>query len=138
MPWTADPTTSFGFSHQGADPVSEPWLPQPADWGIHAASVQQQPGTMLDLYRRLRIARRSHAVTQELRAEVIELGEGLVALRRGTLVTVLNVTGGAIDLTTIEHDDVDIVSAARLVIATDASSSATSIAADSTSWFVLS
>ncbi len=138
LPWTADPTTSFGFSSDDTGTVSEPWLPQPADWGRFAASAQQHPGTMLDLYRRLSIARRDHAVTQELRADVIELGDGLVALRRGALVAVLNVTAAGIDLTTIEHDDVDIVSSARLVLTTDATSSPTSLAADSTSWFVLS
>jgi alpha-glucosidase len=138
MPWTADPETAFGFSHRDAGSISDPWLPQPADWGSRATTVQERPGTMLDLYRRLSVARRTHAVSHELHAEVIEFGAGLVALRRGTLVAVLNVTDAAIDLTTIEHDDVDIVSAARLVLATDAASSPTSIAANSTSWFVLS
>ncbi|MGZ4738531.1 MAG: alpha-amylase family glycosyl hydrolase, partial [Ilumatobacteraceae bacterium] len=48
LPWTADPTTSFGFS-----PVPvEPWLPQPANWG--AVSVEKEaadPDSMLSWYR---------------------------------------------------------------------------------------
>ena len=50
IPWTVDPTTSFGFS-----PVAvEPWLPQPQNWA--ELSVEHQvadPHSMLAWYRTL-------------------------------------------------------------------------------------
>ena len=87
LPWTTDPATSFGFS-----PVSDPeapWLPQPDWWADYAADAGNP---MLDLYRRLGVARREHATPQPLEAELLSVGDGLVAVRRGSLVSVLNVT----------------------------------------------
>lgn len=40
LSWTADAAHNHGFSL--AEPASEPWLPQPADWGKHAIELQQQ------------------------------------------------------------------------------------------------
>lgn len=45
LPWTADAGLSHGFSlaeAAAAVEASEPWLPQPADWGTHAVELQQQ------------------------------------------------------------------------------------------------
>lgn len=48
LPWTADPALNYGFSL--AEPVAEPWLPQPADWGTHAVEhPQQDPESSLAL-----------------------------------------------------------------------------------------
>ncbi len=50
MPWTADPAGAHGFSSLPAH--REPWLPLPADWGEHAADLQDgEPASMLTLYR---------------------------------------------------------------------------------------
>jgi len=95
LPWTADPATSFGFS-PGPEPAA-PWLPQPAWWGGSAAGVDSG-NPMLELYRRLGVARREHATPQPLDAELSPAGDGLVAVRRGSLVAVLNVTDRAVDL----------------------------------------
>ncbi|MDN4644195.1 alpha-amylase family glycosyl hydrolase [Arthrobacter sp. PsM3] len=45
LPWIADAALNHGFSL--AEPAiafqaSEPWLPQPADWGTHAIELQQE------------------------------------------------------------------------------------------------
>ncbi|MET0911261.1 MAG: alpha-amylase family glycosyl hydrolase, partial [Ilumatobacteraceae bacterium] len=133
LPWTADPATSFGFSTPNdAGVVDGPWLPQPSTWGRHAASSQQHAGSMLDLYRHLSAARRRHAVTNGLAADVVDLGEGLVGLRRGSLLVVVNVTGGDIDLAGIEA-----LHGADLLIATELVEAAITIPADSTMWFAL-
>jgi alpha-glucosidase len=45
LPWTADPALNHGFSLAGpaaAVQAPVPWLPQPADWGVHAVERQQQ------------------------------------------------------------------------------------------------
>ena len=133
LPWTADPATSFGFSTPtSTGDVEGPWLPQPGDWGLHAAAGQEHPGTMLDLYRQLSAARRRHAVPQGSGASTVELGPGLVALRRGSLLAVMNVTGADIDLSGHE-----LLRGTDLIVATEPADPAATIAADSTSWFSL-
>ncbi len=133
LPWTADPATSFGFSTPTtAGAVNDPWLPQPSTWGLHAASGQQHPGTMLDLYQQLSAARRRHAVPQGLGAHTVDLGPGLVGLRRGSLLVVMNVTHADIDLSGGE-----LLHGAEVIIATEPTERAATIAADSTTWFSL-
>jgi alpha-glucosidase len=133
LPWTADPATSFGFSTPTASgAVGRPWLPQPGDWGLHAASAQQHPGTMLDLYRQLSAARRRHAVPQGFGAHTLDLGPGLVTLQRASLLVVVNVTGAAIDAS-----GADVLRNATPILATEPADAPTIIAADSTTWFSL-
>ena len=115
LPWTDDPATSFGFSTlaEGADRAPEPWLPQPTWWGERAVEhLTGDDDSILELHRRLLALRREHAVPQGHHAEVLDLGEGLVGVRRGELVTVTNVTGEPIDL----DDD---LAGARLVVSTE-------------------
>ncbi|MEK0154686.1 alpha-amylase family glycosyl hydrolase [Arthrobacter oryzae] len=48
LPWTEDPALNHGFSMGSS--AAKPWLPQPEDWGRHAAETQQQdPGSTLAL-----------------------------------------------------------------------------------------
>ena len=134
LPWTADPATAFGFSSPTkAGLVDDPWLPQPSTWGLYAASGQQHPGTMLDLYQQLSAARRRHALPQGLGAHTVDLGPGLVGLRRGSLLVVMNVTQADIDLSGGE-----LLRGAEMIIATEPTGPAATIAADSTTWFSLS
>ncbi|MEM8745210.1 MAG: alpha-amylase family glycosyl hydrolase [Actinomycetota bacterium] len=101
LPWTDDPATNFGFSTlpDGVQQAPEPWLPQPEWWGSLAVDeVDGQEGSTLELYRELVAARREHALPQGRVAAVVDLGPGLVAVRRGDLVTVTNVTRSPIAL----------------------------------------
>jgi hypothetical protein len=90
------------------------------------------------LYRRLSAARRDHAVPNGLHAELVDFGPGLVGLRRGSLVVVLNLTDEAIaPAPTVGID----LSAATVVAASTASPAAAvasgKIGACSTVWFDL-
>ncbi|WP_040494617.1 alpha-amylase family glycosyl hydrolase [Ilumatobacter nonamiensis] len=103
LPWTDDPSTNFGFS--ASPDASEPWLPQPEWWGEVAVDVvDQQDDATLDLYRELIAARRELAVPEGLGAMVLDLGDGLVAVRRGKLIAVTNVTATPIALDS-DHDE---------------------------------
>jgi alpha-glucosidase len=94
IPWTDDPATSFGFSTvENGTSAPEPWLPQPDWWGAMAvAELDGHDGSILELYREVVDARREFATPQGMAAAVIELGDGLVAVRRGDLVAVTNVS----------------------------------------------
>jgi len=55
LPWSGD-APPFGFGPPG----SQPWLPQPVAWhGLTVAAQEQDPGSMLHLYRRALAIRRS-------------------------------------------------------------------------------
>lgn len=57
IPWSGK-TAPFGFSSMGAEAA---WLPQPATFGQHAVAVlDQQPDSILNLYRRALRIRRQH------------------------------------------------------------------------------
>jgi alpha-glucosidase len=136
IPWTDDPSTSFGFSSiENDETPADPWLPQPKWWGTTA--VDELDGTddsILELYREVIDARAEFATPQGLVAAVIELGNGLVAVRRGDLVAVTNVTATpiALDLT---DDHLEI---STPVFASEPSEMHTPgvIPPDSTIWFV--
>ncbi|MFK8024055.1 MAG: alpha-amylase family glycosyl hydrolase [Ilumatobacter sp.] len=136
MPWTDDPSTSFGFSSVPNDEsASDPWLPQPDWWGTSAVDeLDGDDGSILELYRAVIAARAEHATPQGLVAAVIELGEGLVAVRRGDLLVVSNVTSTPIAL---DLDDEHLVIATP-VFASEPSEMHTPgvIPPDSTIWFV--
>ena len=140
LPWSTEAATSFGFSTPARDgSVGEPWLPQPVAWGDYAAADQAADDeSMLAFYRRLSAARRNHAVPNGLHAELVDFGPGLVGLRRGSLVVVLNLTDEAIaPAPTVGID----LSAATVVAASTASPAAAvasgRIGACSTVWFDL-
>ncbi len=103
IPWTSDPSTSFGFSTvpDGGTAPGEPWLPQPDRWGEFAVGeVDRVDGTTLESYREVVAMRREHAVPQGQKAELLDLADGVVAVRRGDLVVVMNVTSKPIVLDT--------------------------------------
>ncbi|MFZ0013754.1 MAG: glycoside hydrolase family 13 protein [Acidimicrobiia bacterium] len=84
IPWSRS-GPSFGFGEDGS------WLPQPDIWG--QLSVESQEGVLgstLDLYRRAIAARRERMVGDE-HLEWLDLGEDVVAFRRGSgLVCAVN------------------------------------------------
>ena len=91
LPWTDDAGTSFGFSPRGK---ADPWLPQPKEWARwNVASEQDDPSSMLSLYRRALAVRRA---TPDLTSAGFELllpdDPDLVAYRRGEVVVVLNMS----------------------------------------------
>lgn len=101
IPWTDDFATSYGFSSIADDvqQAPEPWLPQPAWWGQFAISeLDSDEHSILELYRDVLEARREHAIIQGSAAHLIDLGPGLVAVRRGDLAVVTNVTDTPIAL----------------------------------------
>ena len=101
LPWDDDPSTAYGFSTlpDGVDHAPEPWLPQPGWWGSLAMTEQDGDDTStLELYRAAAIARRDHAVTQTMAASVLDLGPGLIAVSRGDLVAIMNITREPITL----------------------------------------
>jgi alpha-glucosidase len=136
LPWSDDPSTSYGFSAMRADgTIGQPWLPQPDDWGTHSlANHDGDPGSTLSLYRELGEMRAKHAVTQPLHAETVDLGAGLVALRRGTLIVIVNTTSAPISLDTSNQALAD----AQPVFASEPSEMHTPgvVPADATIWLV--
>ncbi len=136
MPWTDDPSTAYGFSAVANDESApEPWLPQPGWWGTHAVDeLDGDDNSILELYRAVVSARREFATPQGLVAAVVDLGPGVVAVRRGDLVAVTNTTGTPIALD-LENDLIEI---ATPVFASEPAEMHTPgvIPPDSTIWFV--
>jgi alpha-glucosidase len=127
LPWTADPSTSHGFSPPGG---TAPWLPQPADWGQYAADSQTgDESSMLYLYQRLIAARHEHL--DGAGAELLDTDDDVVVLRRGDVIVACNV--GA--------DEADVPAAAGLVpvvtTAPDGALDGTAVPGDTTVWFSL-
>jgi alpha-glucosidase len=89
LPWsgTAPP---YGFTR------GTPWLPQPDDWAPLAVAAQQaDPGSTLAFYRRALAARRQlvgDAVT------LVDLGEDVLAFRRGEVLVALNAGAAPVPL----------------------------------------
>lgn len=109
LPWTDDPSTNFGFSSVDSDAdAPDSWLPQPSWWGISAVDeLDGEDTSILELYRAVIDARREFAVPEGMVAAVVDLGPGLVAVRRGDLVVVCNTTSDPIALD-MENDLVEI------------------------------
>ena len=94
IPWTTDPAGSHGFSPPHGN--APPWLPQPEGWGGLALDAQRGvAGSMFEHYRELLALRRRLAVPQGASAELVDVGDGLVGVRRGDLLAVLNPTAEA-------------------------------------------
>ncbi len=93
LPWTSDPSTSYGFSPPGS---AAPWLPQPSDWGEHSAAREAaDPNSMLAWYRTL-LAHRP-LLSGPLTWVDLDLPEVLAFERDGALI-VTNVGADAVDL----------------------------------------
>jgi alpha-glucosidase len=83
LPWTANGPT-FGFNETG----TATWLPQPSDWGDHAAETQAaDPGSFLTLYREAIRLRRSEPALQGDAFTWTGNATGALAFRRGENVT---------------------------------------------------
>ena len=136
LPWTDDASSAFGFSEVADDrSAPEPWLPQPEWWGTYATDeLEDDDASTLQLYREVLDARREHATPQGLVAAVVDLGPGVVAVRRGDLVAVTNTTESPIALD-VEDDLIEI---ATPVFASEPAEMHTPgvIPPDSTIWFV--
>jgi alpha-glucosidase len=97
LPWTDDPESAFGFS-KGSIVTSGPWLPQPDDWGTYALGAQQDdPSSMLSLYRHMLRRRRMLDPVTPLQWDVPG-DDRLVAFTRGDVLVVLNPSDVDVDL----------------------------------------
>ncbi len=139
IPWTNDPSTSYGFSTPAADgSIAEPWLPQPEAWGERSVgAADQHPDATLTLYRMLGLARTSYATKQPATAEVVDAstitgGDQLVIVRRGTLLVVTNPASEPVEIDLAALG----TSMAQLVVSSsDVDTSASLVPADTTLWF---
>ena len=128
LPWTDDTSTSFGFSPRGQ---SDPWLPQPKEWGHwNAADQESDSRSMLALYRRALAVRRA---TPDLTSDGFELllpdDPDLVVYRRGQVVVVLNMS---------DHERPvpgALVAGLRVLAASVDDADTDTVRADSTTWF---
>jgi alpha-glucosidase len=85
LPWSGS-EPPYGF---GPGP-GQPWIPQPEDW--ESLTVERQLGeadSTLQFYRRVLAERRTLAGTGE-EVDMLDLGDDVVAFRRGPLTVVLN------------------------------------------------
>ncbi len=91
IPWTAD-GSSFGFGSNGA------WLPQPPEFGPLSAAVQAgDPDSSLSLHRHAIALRRAHLVDNE-EITWLDLGDDVVAYRRGGALSCVVNFGPPIEL----------------------------------------
>jgi alpha-glucosidase len=131
MPWTRGEPGSYGFS--GSVDCDDPWLPLPDGWGEYAVDAQAgDPSSMLEWYRLLLQLRREHADPNGPVATVIDVGDELLGLERGSLVVVLNPTATAQVATGLDGA----VAVATSAHGATGTTSALTVPADATTWFV--
>ena len=96
IPWTSSPPT-FGF---GPEPGASPWLPQPAWFAEHAASVQEGvDGSMLELYRTAVGLRRSEAALGDGEMAWLDVADGALAFtREPDFACIVNVSAAAVSV----------------------------------------
>jgi alpha-glucosidase len=86
IPWRGD-APPFGFG-PGA---GQPWIPQPAAWAALTVEAQEDdPDSTLSFYRAALATRRTFATTAGDDVELLQLGEDVLAFRRGPVTVVLN------------------------------------------------
>jgi alpha-glucosidase len=84
LPWTAD-APAYGFSPTGAS-----WLPQPAEWALHARDIEaRDAASTLSLYRTLLETRRAHDLGAGT-LEWIPASDGTLSFRNGAITVVAN------------------------------------------------
>jgi len=97
LPWSGD-APPFGFGPEG----SKPWLPQPGEWAELSVEEQQGvEGSTLELYRTMLRIRRDLLPELGTAVEFLTAPSGLVALRRGRLVCVVNCGDADADVSTL-------------------------------------
>jgi alpha-glucosidase len=122
LPWTTDPSTSFGFS---PIPV-KPWLPQPQNWGeLSAEHEAADPTSMLSWYRTLMAHRRS--LSGDLKWVDVDNSDCLAFERDGLLV-VLNLGSETVDL------PAELVAGRSVVIATQPETTPQRLPSDTCVW----
>ncbi|WP_030196673.1 glycoside hydrolase family 13 protein [Streptomyces sp. NRRL S-87] len=94
IPWSGT-EAPYGFGPVAGGPS---WLPQPDSWaGLSVEAQSGDPESTLELYRAALKLRRSHAdLGAGEEVEWLEAPEGVLALRRGSLVCTVNTTGEAV------------------------------------------
>lgn len=124
LPWTTDPTSGFGFS----SPDVETWLPQPQGWASRSVEAQESdPASMLNLYRRALVARRTLAGRLEW---VENAPQHIVAFARGDILVTLNPTSTACALSN------SVLGGRRPILASgDLDTSAQALPADTCLWW---
>ncbi len=94
IPWSGD-APPYGFGPGDG----QPWLPQPGEWASRTVAAQQQDDSSpWAFYQRARAARREHAAGLVEDVELLDLGEDVLAFRRGDLTVVLNAGDSPVDL----------------------------------------
>ncbi|MBU6329097.1 MAG: DUF3459 domain-containing protein [Acidobacteria bacterium] len=97
LPWDASP------GHGWPSGANGPWLPLPPDSEIrHRAAQQDDPGSILHLYRRLLRLRRSTPALRRGDLELLDAPDGVLALRRSLdgeiRIVLINTTDLGVDL----------------------------------------
>ncbi|MET0974586.1 MAG: glycoside hydrolase family 13 protein [Leifsonia sp.] len=93
IPWEAG-GPSYGFG-----PSTASWLPQPAEWTTLARDVQDGvAGSTLELYKSALRLRREHALATNSLSWIDGLGDGVLALRTGSVIVVANTGATSVDL----------------------------------------
>jgi alpha-glucosidase len=95
MPWAGDaPPYAFGPG------VAQPWLPQPPDWAsLSVAAQRADPHSTLAFYRTA-LAARTAMLGEGWDDDIawLDLGDDVLAFRRGPVTVVVNCGDDAIEL----------------------------------------
>jgi alpha-glucosidase len=84
LPWS-DQEPAFGNGE------AAPWLPQPPEWKALTVEAQRRDaGSTWSFYQRALAVRRELPAAQAADVELVDLGEDVLAFRRGTVLVVLN------------------------------------------------
>ncbi|MFC7361079.1 glycoside hydrolase family 13 protein [Nocardioides astragali] len=94
IPWGGtEPPYDFGPGS------SQPWIPQPADWApLTVAAQAADADSTLAFYRDALRVRREFAWSAGDEVEMLDLGAGVLAFRRGPLTVLLNCGAAAVEL----------------------------------------
>lgn len=91
IPWEAS-GPSFGFG------TTTPWLPQPPGFGsLSVAAQQNDPDSMLSLYRRA-IAARKELFSETDSVTMLDMGSGVLAYERAGITVIVNMSSNPVDL----------------------------------------
>jgi alpha-glucosidase len=92
LPWTDDRSTNFGFSGGHLNPPA-PWMPQPDEYGMIAATIQQQTDQQHSTLRSYQQAIRARRLLASLEANApltISLDGVVLRISRGVFTCVTN------------------------------------------------
>jgi alpha-glucosidase len=97
LPW-AGTRSPFGFSAGGA--TGEPWLPQPSCWAALTVEAEQQdPDSMLSLYRSMLSIRRSEPDLGDGHLQWLDSSDDVLAFARGSgFISITNFSRAPIEL----------------------------------------